>query len=195
MTQPAAQSFVYFIRATSGDGPVKIGSSVRPQGRLASLDVASPYKLEIALMIPGDMRLEWRIHGHFADDHLQREWFRDTPRLNEFMWRLAEGTSADALLGHNSRVRRVSPVGKKTQASRDCLSYRLRLNKAVERAANENAYYTIPADVDKVLRRWLGHKPFESEKRDPTQAEIERIEAVIAAPRRHATHHLRGMPW
>lgn len=193
-SQQAAQSFVYFIRAVSGHGPVKIGSSVNPPSRLAALDVASPYKLEIALMIPGDMRLEWRIHGHFVEDHLQREWFKDTPRLNEFMWRLAEGVPADALIAPNTPIRRVSPIGTKTQASRDCLSYRLRLNRALERAANETAYFTMPDDVENILRRWLGHKPFKDEKRTPTVAELERLDAVISSPARHAKCHRRAQP-
>ena len=186
------QSFVYFIRATNGSGPVKIGSSVLPQSRLASLDAASPYKLEIALMIPGDMRVEWRIHGHFADDHMQREWFRDTPRLNEFMWKLAEGASVNELIGENAPVRRVSPAGNRTQASRDCTSYRMRLNAALHRAGDEHSFYILPDDVENILRRWVGYHPFKTEKRAPTPDEIARLEAVIAAPKRNAQRYRMG---
>lgn len=66
---------VYFLRRTSGEGPVKIGCSFEPEDRLATFMAWSPYPLEIAARIPGDMKLEGRFHTLLRADWSHGEWF------------------------------------------------------------------------------------------------------------------------
>jgi hypothetical protein len=80
---------IYFIRATH-DGPVKIGyvtDEYALDGRLSSLQVASPDELYVDAIIPGGRDLERDLHVRFAEGRIRGEWFRgDTPGLREFIF-------------------------------------------------------------------------------------------------------------
>jgi hypothetical protein len=91
------QRYVYFIRPVGMPGLVKIGFSNNPAKRLDNMLCWSPIPLEIAATIPGDIKLEGRIHGLFKDCHSHREWFNETPQLTRFIERLAAGESIEAL--------------------------------------------------------------------------------------------------
>lgn len=73
-----ARPAVYFIRAGS-DGPIKIGASASPRGRLASPQTANPEKLSIIAILPEAEERE--VQAKFADEHLQGEWFAPSERL------------------------------------------------------------------------------------------------------------------
>lgn len=84
-------SRVYFIKPVGMDGPVKIGCSHRPDGRLSALEAWSPFPLEVAAQIHGGMTLERRFHALFADQHSHREWFRPSPELTRVIALVASG--------------------------------------------------------------------------------------------------------
>jgi hypothetical protein len=73
--------FVYFIRPVGRDGPIKIGCSAHPVRRLEGLMCWSPQALEVLVTLPGDFKLEGKLHRLFAKSHDHNEWFRETPRL------------------------------------------------------------------------------------------------------------------
>jgi hypothetical protein len=73
---------VYFIRC--GDH-IKIGRSVDPWGRLASLQTANPFPLEMLALSPGGGEFETGLHEAFSDDNTNGEWFRVTDRLLAFI--------------------------------------------------------------------------------------------------------------
>lgn len=77
----AGEPYVYFIRRSDGEGPIKIGCSSTPETRLKQLTAWAPYPLAILATIPGDEGLEWRFHAAFAASHRHGEWFDPTPRL------------------------------------------------------------------------------------------------------------------
>lgn len=91
-------SYVYFIRPVGMDGPVKIGCSWDPEGRLATLGTWSPLPLEIALKIEGDFNTEKHLHNHFAADHSHHEWFRASAELLRVMASLKAGAPLSGLV-------------------------------------------------------------------------------------------------
>jgi Meiotically up-regulated gene 113 len=75
---PRTENWVYAIQAVSG-GPVKIGRSVAPLGRLAHLQTTSPVQLEIIWQAPLEGNREGNrerfLHNFFAARRARGEWF------------------------------------------------------------------------------------------------------------------------
>lgn len=64
------------------DGPIKIGTAVNPSSRLKELQGGNPRPLQLLGYFPGDARLEYRLHKHFAEWRIRGEWFSpDAPGL------------------------------------------------------------------------------------------------------------------
>lgn len=76
------KGFVYFVQASHG-GPVKIGYSVDPGGRLRELQSGSPYWLVLRHSIEGDRTRENELHRQFKEHRLGGEWFTPCPELME----------------------------------------------------------------------------------------------------------------
>lgn len=66
--------YIYFIRAT-GTNKVKIGYSISPRWRLATLQTGSPLPLEIIGLCSGSLETEARFHSVYAEYHSHGEWF------------------------------------------------------------------------------------------------------------------------
>lgn len=75
------QATVYFLRPIGMDGPIKIGFSVDPDGRLNTYMSWSPMPLEMAARLRGPRDLERRFHAAFAIHRIHHEWFEATPAL------------------------------------------------------------------------------------------------------------------
>ena len=67
---------VYFIIAGT-NGPIKIGTARRDlvMKRLFYLQVGNHLDLRILRTIPGDFKIEKRLHDYFRSDHIRGEWF------------------------------------------------------------------------------------------------------------------------
>jgi hypothetical protein len=78
---PSSQ--VYFIAAARS--AIKIGISNSPETRLTELQTAHYEKLVLLGTMPGHLKTEWYLHHHFAEERLQREWFRPSSRLLSFV--------------------------------------------------------------------------------------------------------------
>lgn len=74
--------WTYFIQASDG-GPVKIGYSADPEGRLNKLSTASPYELRIIGVIDGNV--EQILHQKFKADHIRLEWYASSCNLKEYI--------------------------------------------------------------------------------------------------------------
>jgi hypothetical protein len=72
---------VYFLKPIGMAGPVKIGCSVQPTARLRSLDIWSPFPLELIASGPGTNREEGNLHWRFRDSRSHGEWFHATVEL------------------------------------------------------------------------------------------------------------------
>lgn len=75
---------VYFIREGI-EGSIKIGSSVNPKGRIATLQTANPTPLFLIGHIPGDVRLERILHNRFKMFRDSHEWFHPAPELLKYI--------------------------------------------------------------------------------------------------------------
>jgi hypothetical protein len=73
---------VYFMRAKTCDGPIKIGYSENPKKRLSQIQGMSPNPLEILTTVDGD---EAAIQQYFNAERLHGEWFTATERLLNFI--------------------------------------------------------------------------------------------------------------
>lgn len=68
------RGYVYFIRAV-GTNKVKIGYSVSPEWRLATLQTGSPLPLELFGICVGSPATEARFHAAYTEYHCHGEWF------------------------------------------------------------------------------------------------------------------------
>ena len=85
MSEPRKQ-LVYFIQVV-GNGPIKIGVATRPWKRMADLQVACPYELEMAGYVASDdaRDLELMLHGLFSAHHLRGEWFHPAREIEDYI--------------------------------------------------------------------------------------------------------------
>jgi hypothetical protein len=95
--------YVYFIKPIGLDGPIKIGWSARPEGRLFELASWSPLPLEVVFTMPGSMQLEANIHDCFADCWSHHEWFRPAARLLGLIEDLKAGVTIEAAIDLSDR--------------------------------------------------------------------------------------------
>lgn len=77
-------AYVYFVQR-GADGPVKIGYSKNPKGRLSALQTGIPEALQMLGVIPGGKSEEQSLHEEFHDARISGEWFRPVPRLMAFI--------------------------------------------------------------------------------------------------------------
>ena len=85
MSEFLSRDYLYFIRQGS-DGPIKIGKSWNPGGRLRELQVGSPQELHLMLAVK--VFDEREAHAEVEDDRIRGEWFYPTKRVFRLMRRL-----------------------------------------------------------------------------------------------------------
>lgn len=88
--------YVYFVRPVGMDGPIKIGTSRKPDTRLLELAVWSPWPLEMIGAAPGNAAAESLLHRCFSEQHSHREWFRTSPLLLRIIDRILSGETVEA---------------------------------------------------------------------------------------------------
>ena len=157
---------VYFIKPIGQQGPVKIGCSISPTGRLSTLSTWAPYPLELLAQIDGDRGIEQRFHTLFADQWLHREWFHWSAELQSVIDRINAGLFDVSSLPPHSPRRRANKRRWTEQQK-----VRARFNRCFRKAFKASGF----------------HEPFESVYRvdfcDPDVAA--RATAYIEAPHIH----------
>lgn len=155
-------NYVYFIKPIGMDGPVKIGCSDIPEARLKALTCWSPFPLEIAVAIPGNMRLEGRLHSTFAQHHSHHEWFLSSPRLRQLIHDLKAGIAVEEAIqlsdvagGLRANKKRFRPKNSPFQTRH--LSYQAKVRFAVTRVrkSGNTGLYTpnyIHSHIDALFR-------------------------------------------
>lgn len=73
---------IYFVRC--GDF-IKIGWSASWYKRIQNLKVGNPYPVETLLVIGRPEIFEKTMHAEFASLHHRGEWFRDDPRIRDYI--------------------------------------------------------------------------------------------------------------
>lgn len=93
MPSISRRGYIYFILDQSANA-IKIGFSTNVQERLSTLRTASATSLILLGSMPGTMAQELRLHQQFQDSRLEREWFRVTTELWQFIGTHANPTEA-----------------------------------------------------------------------------------------------------
>ena len=119
---------VYFIRPVGAEGPVKIGCSFAPEGRLSSLMTWSPFPLEIVASVAGDLNLERRFHHRFAHLYSHREWFRAAPELSATIAAIQAGSFDTATLPSTGLTRPLNRRAPMSERLRRLTGINIRLN-------------------------------------------------------------------
>jgi T5orf172 domain len=90
-------SYVYII-GESRDGPVKIGVSTNPKGRLSELQTGTPVKLKVLAKFRGDEEQEAFAHRLLGAHRINGEWFARTPAVNAFIDNVRRGVSVAGMV-------------------------------------------------------------------------------------------------
>lgn len=72
---PPRNNEVVYVIGAPDDTTVKIGRTIDPPGRLATIQRMSPVPLKILWTTPGGYELETRLHRHFSAVRSHGEWF------------------------------------------------------------------------------------------------------------------------
>ena len=94
---------VYFIRH---QGHIKIGKSVDPWTRLASLQTAHYEPLEMLAIMPGSEDLEHGLHRAFGKYMKRGEWFQENDELLAFI-EMVRATFPDAQRNLEQEARQI----------------------------------------------------------------------------------------
>lgn len=182
-------SFVYFMKPCGMDGPIKIGFSYSPRGRLEVLSVWSPFPLEIIGAVPGVYDDEQFLHRCFAQSHHHREWFHSTPSLRETIDEIIAAGSVEAVRG------KISPVGTirgkvgihRSAEMKRWQSYYMKVGWAEKRLRKrgEDTNWCVPDDVRAILRKWR-IDPVGKDIRPPLQSELDRLDEYLEDPAAHS---------
>lgn len=78
------------MRVVGTDGPVKIGCSAFLAQRAKSLSTKGR-PVELLADIAGDFDVERRFHAEFRADHVGKEWFAPSPRLDSVIEQIKQG--------------------------------------------------------------------------------------------------------
>lgn len=174
--------FVYFIKPRGFDGPIKIGTSYTPEGRLIDLATWSPLPLELVGAVKGDGKDERLLHNHFANLHSHREWFHAEAPLVSMIKQILEAGSIDAV---RASLVPVGSIRKRRPAmSADAKlrrSYEKRIGTArgdVKKFVGSAGQWCSPRDVNAIMDRWCRYRLSAC----PTAEEIERLEEYLANP-------------
>lgn len=89
--RPKPDTTIYFLRPIGQEGPVKIGSTSDPDGRLITYISWSPVPLEIAAQLTGPRSLELRFHALFQEQHTHHEWFSASDALTQAIDQIRAG--------------------------------------------------------------------------------------------------------
>lgn len=83
--EPAREDgYVYFMQEDGG-GPIKIGKSKEPKGRLRRLQTASHSRIRLLAVVQGYDMVEAQMHRRFAASRIRGEWFKPTHELLAFI--------------------------------------------------------------------------------------------------------------
>lgn len=151
---------IYFIKPVGMAGPIKIGFTTNSEKRLEGLTVWSPFKLEIMHTVPGDIKLEMKVHAHFADLHSHHEWFHPGERLVSAIKRMKAGLRLEDAIDLSDRRGNITARPDWTPERRNRLSYTSRIQRALWRFSQDNGHVrcALPARVQQIVASWSAQK-------------------------------------
>lgn len=100
---------IYFVRRVGTLGPVKIGFTNDLSSRLATLNTATPEKMEVLCTVPGGPELEGYLHSAFSSSRINGEWFElgdDLQRMIDLLGKVGVGALPAGAAGISEGIRR-----------------------------------------------------------------------------------------
>lgn len=177
---------VYFVRPVGMDGPIKIGCSVDPSGRLQVLSAWSPFPLELIGSVLGDFKDEARLHTRFSELHTRKEWFMSSPLLRETIERILAGTSikeaCKEIPPKKSIRNQKRPI--RTEDREMFLQYGNRIRKVMRPLWGTKGRWWKPDDVEAIMHNWRRDKGKGHITLIPSPDQIARLEEFIADPKK-----------
>lgn len=170
---------VYFAEAP--DGAVKIGTTNDLKARVTSLRTALP-GIKILASVEGDHSLESHLHETFADDRIEREWFRKSDAISRLIDQI-KALGADAIPA-GYRPAGPAPVSRTSRA--DMLVVASRLVKIVPEPLEIGD--TVKIQITRAARR-LGLPAGRTEnvwRREARTIPAEEYEQLLAGATAHA---------
>jgi hypothetical protein len=171
---------IYFIKPVGMRGPIKIGCSQDPKGRLGQYAAISPIPLELVATIPGDMEMEATIHSCFRDMHSHGEWFFAGDRLVAAVDAIASGVPVDVAIDLTDRKGSIRKGRKKVRTADTILraSWTARVNGQTRAWQKRLGYWlTLPDRVDEIMSKWRGD--YRTHGIPASEAEIAELQAYI----------------
>lgn len=187
-------SFVYFIKPVNMPGPIKIGCSQKPDGRLDSINAWCPFKLEMLVSIPGTFDLETRLHKCFAEYHTHGEWFSENDKLTQGINALKAGVPVEeafdlSVLGNSiwpaKRKNAWTPEARKRRGLMAKVFWSLR---RMQKNCPDGVWFTEPAHIQEIWDR--SHKT-----KELTSEDISQIETFLASPETLAVKRVQLHAW
>jgi hypothetical protein len=159
-------------------GPIKIGCSVTQEKRLMTLDIWSPFPLEMLASAPGDHDKERALHYRFRDDLCHGEWFAASAELSA----LIDGVRATGQLPalEKAPYGKAKSRGRNPNRDKDVSLAKSRLTRRISRAENHAWSRYLrgmerPQWVNDAIASWYG--PFAPY---PNAELVEHLEKYIA---------------
>lgn len=180
-----APKHIYFMRPIGMEGPVKIGCSIMPEKRLKSLDIWSPFPLEIIATAPGTHCNERSVHWHLQEDRLHGEWFRWSPRLRSLISHVQRNRSLPPLepspYGKTGKGRGNNP-SRHPEWSKEKALLTSRVSRAERHAHGWSGQGVRPRHISDLIETY--HGPFAPPATQEVRAEIEAyIADLLARPK------------
>jgi len=188
--QSKGQSFVYFIKPSGFDGPIKIGCSQVPERRLGELTVWSPWPLEIIGTVKGTSRDEVNFHNCFKNCHSHREWFHSTPLLRATIAAVLKAGDFSPIV-HLPVMGSIRDVSRKprTENERRRISYAARVRctkQRLRKREGNGGVWCTPDDVERIIDAWRGDPFHRHPGKIPSADEMARIHEYLAHPEKHS---------
>lgn len=174
---------VYFIKPIGMDGPVKIGCSEHPPGRVETFMPWSPFPLEIAVTIPGAFDLERNIQECFCDQRSHLEWFYPSPRLTALIGALKRGALISDVLDLSDRRGRMAP--QYSAEDRRYFRYTHKISRLTQKYRDDGFVLNPSKSVQEIMERWNGglkRKGVPRVRQAPSGEDIAFLDAALAEP-------------
>lgn len=178
------RGFVYFLRPVGMDGPIKIGCSATPHGRLATYMSWSPLDLEIVAQVPGDLELEAKLHSRFFNAHRRNEWFEPVPDLVALIDALRRGGSLESAVDLSQSQGRIRSKQKRKMSpdTRECFHWAMSVAMKThwaDKRAGEDVRLMVPHSIQSIISRWQGAYNRPDTKQRPTEDEFAALKAYV----------------
>ena len=139
---PAAQEFVYVIHAI-GTNRIKLGFSTKPKERLAGLQTASPFPLQMLACWPGSRAREDRLHRYMNRFRKVGEWFEAEPFCGLKLWELATKGEVTGSVRVKSQRKKKDGVSRRIELISEITPYSIRLPGGYQKRVVNGAFDII----------------------------------------------------